>query len=73
MRSMVEGACSSEASLLAEAPSTALTRGPPPPRCGGGNTDPFPRRSRARVLLTTTKQCEASRYELFRNLPEEIF
>ncbi len=36
MRSMVEGACGGGASLAAVAPSTALTRGPPPPLRGGG-------------------------------------
>ena len=36
MRSMVEGACSKEAHLIARAPSTALGRGPPSPLRGAG-------------------------------------
>jgi hypothetical protein len=36
MRSVVEGACSAEASDEAEAPPTALARGPPSPLSGEG-------------------------------------
>ena len=36
MRSLVEGACGNEARLAADAPSTALTRGPPSPLRGAG-------------------------------------